>query len=274
MLSSSCLRAARNLAPLSKQRVVALSAWRWNTTLVLCDTPLVEATTTSSASSSSSLAPDAETRSVLTAAADLQNPAIHLLVVGPQAPTVVPETVSKVRHLTDQANIVQAMEDAIANDTCTHILAAGPADKSAAPILKEADARFSACLVTDVVAVESRGTLGVSRLARDCLVIATDMQRVCTRTCGILTGSSLTLAILSLPYKGSFLVGDDKTPEQHKDMLKLLSIRADAFAPAALADSSIAAPDIEVVQGQSKSMKLAYKVLPVTVAGLVLLCCL
>ena len=90
---------------------------------------------------------------------------------------------------------------------------------------------------------------------------------------GRVGSGTLTLLCLVLPT-ASFLVGDNKTQEEHKDMLKLLSIRADAFTPTELAPTEAAGPpEVEAVQTSSKSMRMAYKVLPVTVACLVLLCC-
>ena len=69
----------------------------------------------------------------------------------------------------------------------------------------------------------------------------------------------------------TFLVGDNKTLEQAKDMLKFVAVRTTAFATAR-ADTST----VPVVQPTtaSSSRRWAYRVLPVAVVGLGLLCCL
>lgn len=102
-------------------------------------------------------------RSVLSAAQELNIPNVHLLVVGPQAPNVVPDMVTKIRHLaqgkggTDEEKVHEAIEDSIADDTCTHVLMATKAGGETSPVLTEASKRFVGALVPDVVAIESRG---------------------------------------------------------------------------------------------------------------------
>ena len=108
------------------------------------------------------------TRSALSAAKDLNIPAVHLLVVGAQAPTTVPETVTKIQHIVpnttssgynDNDQVYAAIEDAIAGDApCTHILMASKKGNEPATILTQANKRFVSCLVPNVVAIESRGT--------------------------------------------------------------------------------------------------------------------
>lgn len=89
-------------------------------------------------------------------------PDVHLLVVGPQAPNLVPEMVTKIRHLPENKDTVgdkvyEAIEDAIASDTCTHVLMAAEAGGETSPVLTEANRRFVGSLVPNVVGVESRG---------------------------------------------------------------------------------------------------------------------
>lgn len=105
----------------------------------------------------------------MSAAEDLKIPTVHLLVLGVQAPTVVPQTVTKIQHIVrnnntatagkDDDQLYTAIEDAIAGDApCTHILMASKGDGEPTGILTQANKRFVSCLVPDVVAIESRGT--------------------------------------------------------------------------------------------------------------------
>ena len=73
-------------------------------------------------------------------------------------------------------------------------------------------------------------------------------------------------------------MGEEKTRKQHKDMLKFLSIETEAFPAADLPSASepgapgAKEPVVDVVEGPSASSRLAFKVVPVVVAGLTLLC--
>ena len=112
---------------------------RWNTTVVLCEHLTAD-----------NQQPDDATLSVVTAAAQLNNPATHLLVVGTTAPKVVPCVVSKIRLATD---VPTALEDAIAQDTCTHVLTTHPPS----PLVTQLQSKFSSRLVADVTGVVARG---------------------------------------------------------------------------------------------------------------------
>lgn len=70
--------------------------------------------------------------------------------------------VKKIRHLPENKDtatdkVYEAIEDAIASYTCTHVLMAAKAGGETSPVLIEASKRFVGALVPNVVGVESRG---------------------------------------------------------------------------------------------------------------------
>ena len=70
--------------------------------------------------------------------------------------------VTKIRHLpqskgSDDEKVYEAIEDAIASDTCTNVLMAAEAGGETSPVLAEAHKRFVGALVPNVVAIEARG---------------------------------------------------------------------------------------------------------------------
>ena len=71
--------------------------------------------------------------------------------------------VTKIRHLpqskgSDDEKVYEAIEDAIASDTCTHVLMAAEVGGETSPVLTEANKRFVGALIPNVVAIEARGT--------------------------------------------------------------------------------------------------------------------
>ena len=118
-------------------------------------------------------------------------PDVHLLVVGPQAPNLVPDMVTKIRHLPENKDaaadkVYEAIEDAIARDTCTHVLMAAKAGGETSPVLIEANKRFVGALVPNVVGVESRGKgcmLQCMRLVHCPTLIKLFVSALCKHSC-------------------------------------------------------------------------------------------
>jgi electron transfer flavoprotein alpha subunit len=144
MLSS--LRSASRLSAQARRIVPLCSAARWNSTLVVSD-PLVDTATPPG------------TQAAVSAAQQLHDGPISLLIVSKEAPTKIPAGVSQVLHVAcgDQLSetVASAMKQAQDKHQFTHILA--PQSKFGSTVIPRAAALLDIAPVTDVLDIIEPG---------------------------------------------------------------------------------------------------------------------
>ena len=121
----------------------------------------------------------AGTQSTVTAATQLGDNDIHLLVVGDSAPTKVPQGVSKVVHVPIGDKLSETVASAVleaASDDCN--LVVGTASKFGSTVVPRAAALLDVSPVTDILEIEDESEYQKQRSIGEILVFFAQYARV------------------------------------------------------------------------------------------------